>query len=440
MGKRNKQRRAAKRRREQAGPRPGSSRPCGHGRLELTTLVMEGGRLAAAGAIEEVEVVADLLERYGTSVGRAAVGEALAAVVSSTLAQIWEGGWQPAELVRAVRRRRSSRHADLVVTALAADAAWRRPNPPERWAAQLEALGVWRWWGDGPDWLEPLSVRSLAPWIEVVKVGIESLGVLMTMPRIERLLPPPSAWGDATASGAVHPTDDPLLAKVRALLAKAESTSFAPEAETLTAKAQELMARHAIDEAVARSASGSRGASPDARRIAVDDPYADAKALLLHVVAEANGVRSVWYNGLALMGLVGFASDLDGVEVLFTSLLVQSTRAMVAKGSVTDGRGRSRTRSFRQSFLVAFADRIGERLALAARETRTQAEQELGSSLVPVLARRDSEVDDAMKAVFPNLRQDHGPSVTNQAGWIAGRTAAELATLGPEERTLASAG
>lgn len=56
-------------------------------------------------------------------------------------------------------------------------------------------------------------------------------------------------------------------------------------------------------------------------------------------------------------------SDLDAVELLFTSLLVQATTAMLAAGSRQDAHGRSRTRSFRQSFLAAYAQRIGERLA-----------------------------------------------------------------------------
>ena len=39
--------------------------------------------------------------------------------------------------------------------------------------------------------------------------------------------------------------------------------------------------------------------------------------------------------------------------------------------------------------------------------------------------------------IFPRLRTMPGPAVTNEAGWIAGRTAAELATLGPEQAILA---
>ena len=49
-----------------------------------------------------------------------------------------------------------------------------------------------------------------------------------------------------------------LAAKVRALLAKAESTTFEAEAEALFAKAHQLMVRNAIDEAVLHLSGSSR--------------------------------------------------------------------------------------------------------------------------------------------------------------------------------------
>ena len=43
---------------------------------------------------------------------------------------------------------------------------------------------------------------------------------------------------------------DSRLATIRGLLAKAEATEFAAEAEAFTAKASELMARYSLDEAM----------------------------------------------------------------------------------------------------------------------------------------------------------------------------------------------
>ncbi len=136
------------------------------------------------------------------------------------------------------------------------------------------------------------------------------------------------------------------------------------------------------------------------------------------------------------MTLVGFEADLDTVEVLFTSLLMQSSRAMLAKGRIRDARGRSRTRSFRQSFFVAFAQRVHERSVVAAGQARQSAEHDLGRDLLPVLAGRRDEIDDYTAKLFPHLVKAKGSSVTNREGWVAGRAAAEMATLGPEQQRL----
>ena len=54
-------------------------------------------------------------------------------------------------------------------------------------------------------------------------------------------------------AGVAAPLDHRLLARVRALLARAELTGFDEEAEALTAKAQELITRHAIADALAHT-------------------------------------------------------------------------------------------------------------------------------------------------------------------------------------------
>ena len=97
----------------------------------------------------------------------------------------------------------------------------------------------------------------------------------------------------------------------------------------------------------------------------MDAPYAGAKAHLVQAVAGANRCRSVWREALGVVTLLGAETDLDVVALLTTSLLVQANRAMLAAGRQVGRDGVSRTRSFRQSFLVAYATRIGERLTTA---------------------------------------------------------------------------
>lgn len=79
--------------------------------------------------------------------------------------------------------------------------------------------------------------------------------------------------------------------RLRCQQVKAESTGFEHEADALTAKAQELMARYAIGEAVANGGTAGRKEKPSLRRVAVDDSYASPKAILLSVVMAARQAR-----------------------------------------------------------------------------------------------------------------------------------------------------
>jgi hypothetical protein len=231
----------------------------------------------------------------------------------------------------------------------------------------------------------------------------------------------------STAGPAVD-LDPRLLARVRALLAKAESTTFPEEADALTAKAQELMSRHAIDAALVDGAS-TVGAGPDHRVIVIDPPYVSAKISVLGGVAAANRCQTVSSPGEDRAHLFGFPVDLDGVEVLYTSLLLQATAAMTAAGPRTDRSGRSRTRSFRHAFLLAFAVRVSERLQDAARATVTEVDRARGGALVPVLADREAAVDRAVREAFPRLGSRR-PSVSSPEGLDAGRRAGDRADLG----------
>src|SRR5262249_18495708 len=153
------------------------------------------------------------------------------------------------------------------------------------------------------------------------------------------------------------------------------------------------------------------------------------KVILLGVVAGANRAHPVWTQQLGFVTVFGFPADLDAVELLFTSLLVQATRAMTAAGQQRGPDGRSRTRSFRQSFLTGFAHRIGERLHQATETATAEAAGETGRDLVPVLASRDQQVADAMQAKFPDVYEVRGSRVNNAHGYHSGVAAADQATL-----------
>jgi len=101
------------------------------------------------------------------------------------------------------------------------------------------------------------------------------------------------------------------------------------------------------------------------------------KTSLLQAVATANRCRIIWSKDVGLTTVVGFEGDLDAVELLFTSLLVQASAAMV-----------------------------------------------------PFLAARQQAVDDAVDEMFGDtLRRGRSVRATDAEDWASGRAAADLASL-----------
>src|SRR4051794_1128848 len=88
-------------------------------------------------------------------------------------------------------------------------------------------------------------------------------------------------------------TDDPILAKVRKLLALAEDPAATThEAETYTAKATQLIADYGIDQVLLAAADPGR-APGGARVLDLAPPYAADRAELLATVAEHLRCRAV---------------------------------------------------------------------------------------------------------------------------------------------------
>jgi hypothetical protein len=357
----------------------------------------------------------------------------LAGYLTSVVATAWQLGWQPTDLVRVVTRRLSKRHVSLTRDAIAAEMQGYAPSTVDpRWTSQLSDLGARVRWEKGQNHLQAWAETEGSEWSATVSCAMELLNLFTVLPELETLTPipgtaPPTA---ATAQLERAAIDERVLSRIRALLAKAESSTFPAEAETFTAGAQSLMARHSIDHALLAALHQSSREEPTGRRIGIDNPYDRPKAMLLGVVAEANRCRTVWSRELGFSTAIGFPAELDAVELLFTSLLVQATSAMMIAGSRTDDYGRSRTRSFRHSFLTAYASRFGQRLAEATGKQTTKAAAEpAGRNLLPVLAARSEAVDEAVTAMFPELTHHTAGAVTNREGWFSGLSAAERATL-----------
>ncbi len=354
--------------------------------------------------------------------GPAAVGRVLLRAAAGALRRAWEGGWQPADVVRLARRELTAAEARFTVDAVAAEARRYAPDTlGARWAAQLRDLDARVWWEADDAFLDGFARRERLSRFETVACALGALRLAGGLPRIGAAGPLPGAGHRPADAPAAPPK---MLARIRALLAKAESTQFAEEAEALSAKAQQLMARHSMDEALLAAHATGPVDGPGACRIGVEGPYESAKALLLDAVAAANHCQSVWSSDYDFSTVVGFDADLELVELMYTSLLVQATTAMARAGDDHHARGRSRrTRDFRQSFLIAYAARIRDRLTVAAR-----AEEATETEVLPVLAAREVAVGETAERLFPTTTA-HRLKGRDADGWARGEEAADAAKL-----------
>ncbi|MFD3331619.1 DUF2786 domain-containing protein [Streptomyces sp. NPDC058700] len=321
---------------------------------------------------------------------------------------LWTRGWQPADLVRIARRDLADEHL-RVLTGLIRSETERYGTLPRRWRAQLDELDA-----------TPGRPTDRFSYVTTV---LELYRLLVRLPRLDAVGPVPGEALPPAVAGEPR-----MLSRIRALLAKAEATGYPEEAEALTAKAQELMARHSLDEATLAAGAPSPE-TPGAIRIGVEAPYEQAKAILLDAVATANHCRAVWNEAYAFSTVIGFEGDLDPVELLYTSLLVQGTAAMTRAEAEQRAGGRKRTKSFRQSFLLAYANRLGARLSATSRRVAAEA-----PTLLPALASRDLAVTTRTDELFPETRTTRVRAAWDEAGWTHGETAADRAGLDPGRR------
>jgi hypothetical protein len=365
---------------------------------------------------------------------RRALEQTLDVCLRATIVTLWRNGWQPVDVLRVVARRLKTPHQHLVRAGIAAELSGYAPTTVDpRWSAQLTEGDVAVWWPRELTAVQACSRSHPGGWADFVARALELLHQLACLPPLQLLGPIPGTAAPVQSRPRVE-VDERILARVRALLAKAESTNYPAEAETFTAGAQALMARHSIDHALLAATGQAPVDQPTGRRLGIDNPYEAPKATLLDAVASANRSRAVWAKDLGFSTVVGHPTDLDTVEVLFTSLLVQATTAMTREGSRTYSGGGSRTRTFRQSFLLSYAHRIRERLAETTRlETETAAAEPGKHNLLPVLASRQDAVERATAVMFPHLSTHSAGSAWDREGWASGRAAADRATLNPAE-------
>ncbi|MGV0596374.1 DUF2786 domain-containing protein [Mycolicibacterium porcinum] len=420
MSRRNRQKRAAKHkdRRRASSRRERWSTDPGYDRVALLDRLTAALHSSALCPDHDADFhAAELLDEFPCGAHDLAL--AAEGTLAGAISGAWQLGWSPNDLHEFARRRLDAAAAGYLAEAVVRESRhYPVTSLHPRWRAELTALPVDI--AHGPPQMWNWADRNAVDHHAALTIVLKVLRLLGTLPRLEPLLPLPGAHQHSAV--AVNPTDAKALSRVRGLLAKAEATKFPEEAEALSAKAQELMSRYSLQHAI-RDHEQGRAAEATARRIWIDSPYVSAKAALVQSVATANRCQMVCAEKLGFVAVIGAECDLEFVELLSTSLLVQTNRAMLAAGRTTSGH--TRTRSFRQSFLLSYAARIGERLTATSTAVATEVDR---GTLLPVLAARSQATEDLTNRLFPaTIPRMMSPS--NGAGWAAGRIAADLAQL-----------
>lgn len=240
----------------------------------------------------------------------------------------------------------------------------------------------------------------------------------------------------AAAPYPVDMAEDKLLARIAALLRQAEGTDNPHEAEAFMTAAQRLATATSIDLAVARSHTAKREAAqaPTQRTVTIGE--AGSRGLrtyvqLFAVIAHANDVRCDVASNSTYVYAYGFREDLDAVEALYASLVVQMVRT--CDGYLATGAHRpTPTITARLNFQLAFGSRVGARLAEAREAARAEAVRRPETSTGTALALRNKEIElhnhyrsvSRARGHWRAARADAGySSAARRAGDRAGRAA-----------------
>ena len=224
--------------------------------------------------------------------------------------------------------------------------------------------------------------------------------------------------------GDTGAADEAVIAKVGKLLAMAEGTDNAEEADAFARKAAELIARHRLtpealvtadpSELTLRELELGRGA------------YVRARFHLLAGIAAAHGCYATFAT--RMHGTVGHISghrrDVRTVEVLYASLHQQmATRAGGQRRATA-----AATQRFRRAFMLGFADEVAAMLTLA--HEQALAEHPDPGSVLPALLAQAVRVRTFAGERLGRIVTARPAAPAVRDGVIAGRRAAADADIG----------
>lgn len=294
--------------------------------------------------------------------------------------------------------------------------------------------------------------QLLDHWFTDTRPGsVTSISVVSLEKIVNRLplLPPLQDWkllagspfddGDEESLLSLSPEQRKAHGRIQALLKKAESTSFEKEAEALVEKAESLRQQYRIENLLSVSYSGSaKQNNVISARVRLRAPWVKYQVRLLSTIARSNSCESLLLTPSGIATVFGTADDVGHVIDLFTSLNRQREHFMRTSAGARTAQERSETSSYRRSFMVAYANRVGSILRRAAKDVMDNLGETAPSapgSVLPVLHERSKRAQQTIDSIFPNTR-NMSVSTNNLLGYQDGYAAAGKSHFGGDSSGL----
>lgn len=208
--------------------------------------------------------------------------------------------------------------------------------------------------------------------------------------------------------------------RINHLLRKAESTTYEAEAASLVAKAQQLRQRYRLDR-VANEPRTWENSQLVSVRVHLTGTWVRYQFLLLSHVARPNSCESILVSSVNIASVIGHPEDVRHVIELFDGLNRQRDYFMRTSPGAQEAALARQTASYRRSFLVAFAHRIGALLTIANDDVPAQRAGD-GTAL-ELLKDRGAAASEFMGSVF-NSASNMSFSPTHRQGFVDGINAA----------------
>ena len=218
--------------------------------------------------------------------------------------------------------------------------------------------------------------------------------------------------------------------KIRGLLRKAESTPYEEEAAVFFRKAQELIAKYAVDQEALWASDPSKREEIITVEITIIDKQAGSnyRRDMLNRIARNNRCRCWYIQGRDTSIIAGYPSDTAFVEMLYASIVTYMNFRLA--DAIAREERKINGRTYRKEFTAGFATRINQRLAEQKQQIKDYVSEYTGSTDLVLVDRErkvDQWVNENTNLVAAPTRYDTGKTDSRARG--AGHMAANNADL-----------